>query len=62
MRSCQFCQRYTACQEYDGFWLCEGKCWPDRYKIIAQVRKNHPDIVKELAEKIDHWEEGYPHD
>ena len=40
VRTCSYCQRFTACREYDGIWFCVSKCWVGRHRLITQVRKN----------------------
>lgn len=40
IHTCSYCQKFTACREYDDFWFCVSKCWDNRDKLIIQVRKN----------------------
>ncbi len=40
IHTCSYCQKFTACQEYEGFQFCVAKCWDKRDKLISQVRKN----------------------
>ena len=40
VHTCSYCQKFTACQEYEEFWFCLARCWEKRHKLITQVRKN----------------------
>lgn len=40
VQTCSYCQKFTACREYEGFWFCVSKCWDKRHRLTCQVRKN----------------------